>query len=79
MYKGLVLLLLGVIVLTPNLYYSTVSSSIGMQLALVTGIFGLLMFGSSYVEEEHHFWYLVAPTYFLLAFIQKYASHYQIP
>jgi len=72
MYKGLIILLLSVFVLTPNLYYSKLPPLVAKQLTVVTFIFGILMFGSSYVEEEHHFWYLVAPTHFLIAFIQQY-------
>ena len=31
----------------------------GVWLGLVTAIYGTMMFASSYVEEEHHFWYWV--------------------
>ncbi|KAL8726931.1 MAG: hypothetical protein Q9166_006388, partial [cf. Caloplaca sp. 2 TL-2023] len=35
----------------------------GMWFMLVTLAYGIIMFASSYVEEEHQFWYLVASTW----------------
>jgi len=31
----------------------------GMWLGFVVVMYGVMMFASSYVEEEHHFWYWV--------------------
>lgn len=34
--------------------------------------YGIMMFASSYVEEEHHFWYWVASGWFIAIFIKGY-------
>ena len=33
------------------------ANTTGVWLAFVTVMYGIMMFASSYVEEEHHFWY----------------------
>lgn len=42
-------------------------------LPAITLAYGIMMFASSYVEEEHHFWYWVASGWFIAIFINKYA------
>lgn len=34
--------------------------------------YGIMMFASSYVEEEHHFWYWVASGWFIAIYIKGY-------
>jgi ethanolaminephosphotransferase len=36
--------------------------------------YGIMMFASSYVEEEHHFWYWVASGWFIALFIKGYVT-----
>lgn len=33
---------------------------------IITATYGILMFASSYVEEEHHFWYWMSSGWFSL-------------
>ncbi len=35
------------------------ANATGIWLAFVVVMYGVMMFASSYVEEEHHFWYWV--------------------
>lgn len=32
-------------------------TSAGLGFGLITGLYGIMMFATSYVEEEQHFWY----------------------
>lgn len=38
----------------------------------ITLAYGIMMFASSYVEEEHHFWYWVASGWFIAIYIKGY-------
>lgn len=42
------------------------ASTAGVFLTLATALYGIMMFASSYVEEEQHFWYWLSPAWLLL-------------
>lgn len=42
---------------------------------LSTLLYGVMMFASSYVEEEHHFWYWVASGWFICIFAKGYVLY----
>ena len=46
-------------------------SSAGFYYALTLGLYAVLMFASSYVEEEHNFWYWATSGWFLVLFIDS--------
>jgi ethanolaminephosphotransferase len=46
-------------------------SSAGMYFAFTLGLYAVLMFASSYVEEEHNFWYWATSGWFLVLFIDS--------
>ncbi|KAK8225684.1 alkaline-phosphatase-like protein [Phyllosticta capitalensis] len=43
----------------------------GVSYAAVAALYGVMMFASSYVEEEHHFWYWITSGWFVLLFLNK--------
>jgi ethanolaminephosphotransferase len=51
------------------------SSSAELLFPVVTVAYGVMMFASSYVEEEHHFWYWIATGWFMVLFLKEYALH----
>jgi GPI ethanolamine phosphate transferase membrane region len=69
MYIGLVTLLLSVAILG---VHSTAPVIVKYEFIVVTLSFGTIMFASSYVEEEHQFWYWATTTHFALAIIRRY-------
>lgn len=36
-----------------------------LPFGLITSLYGIMMFASSYVEEEHHFWYWATSAWLL--------------
>jgi ethanolaminephosphotransferase len=72
MYIGLVILLFSVGILGVEVSRSAAPSMVKFEFLAVTVSFGAIMFASSYVEEEHQFWYWVTTSHFALAFIQRY-------
>ena len=44
------------VLFTSSLY----SRSTGLWISCITVLYGVMMFASSYVEEEQHFWYWVS-------------------
>jgi hypothetical protein len=63
--------LLGVIAAFPTLSDSLKSSSPFICIIL---LYGIMMFASSYVEEEQHFWYWAATAWLVLLSIKGYVS-----
>ncbi|KAF9631316.1 Type I phosphodiesterase/nucleotide pyrophosphatase/phosphate transferase [Lasiodiplodia theobromae] len=59
---------LAIAVISPNLFPA---SAVGIFFALLTVLYGIMMFASSYVEEEQHFWYWATSAWFALLFILK--------
>jgi ethanolamine phosphate transferase 2 subunit G len=46
-------------------------SSTGIFYTLTLALYGVLMFASSYVEEEHNFWYWASSAWFFYLFIYE--------
>ena len=42
-----------------------------LPFAAITILYGIMMFASSYVEEEHHFWYWSASAWLLYVTISR--------
>lgn len=40
--------------------------------AAIAAAYGAMMFASSFVEEEHHFWYWTASGWFMALFLKEY-------
>jgi ethanolaminephosphotransferase len=47
------------------------SSRTVAPLVLIALAYGIMMFASSYVEEEQHFWYWATTAWFMLLWIKK--------
>lgn len=45
---------------------------------LITLAYGVMMFASSYVEEEQHFWYWATSGWLVIVALKRYESPYQI-
>lgn len=72
MYFGLVILLLSIAVLGIHVYQSTFPILLKFELIIITLCFGVIMFASSYVEEEQQFWYWITTSHFAYALIERY-------
>ena len=48
----------------------------GLAFIFVTALYGIMMFASSYVEEEQHFWYWITPAWIILLAIRQ--SHQKL-
>lgn len=42
---------------------------------LISLLYGIMMFASSYVEEEQHFWYWATSAWLVLLWVKWYVSH----
>lgn len=58
--------------------YSTVTTSLAASapFILISLLYGIMMFASSYVEEEQHFWYWAATAWVALLSIKGYVSFF---
>lgn len=52
--------------------YLAEDDATGIWAALMTTSYGMMMFASSYVEEEQHFWYWAASAWFTWIAIKEY-------
>lgn len=59
---------LAVAVIAPS--FATITAP-GLFYTFVAVLYGVMMFASSYVEEEQHFWYWTASAWFALLFVLK--------
>lgn len=57
--------------LLPNLWPLT---SAGSSFGLVSLLYGVMMFASSYVEEEQHFWYWLTPAWVIFLVASRWSS-----
>lgn len=48
------------------------STATSLFLIVATLLYGVMMFGSSYVEEEQHFWYWIASGWVMLLYLSRY-------
>lgn len=69
----LALLSLGITYLCLNRITPISASGIFYTLTLI--LYGVLMFASSYVEEEHNFWYWTSSAWFFYLFIFESVDH----
>ena len=70
MLIGLVLSLLGVLLAIYNEYSTPIEDTVSeVQCIAITLLNGLLMFASSFVEEEHYFWFWAATSHWILRLI----------
>ena len=54
--------------------YFSGAGSVGIWTAMVAVLHGVMMFASSFVEEEQHFWYWVASGWFAWLLLKKYGQ-----
>jgi ethanolaminephosphotransferase len=73
MITGTVLTFLSSILSIFGIFLSSENSRLAnLFFPLSTLLYGVMMFASSYVEEEHHFWYWVASGWFICIFVKGY-------
>jgi ethanolaminephosphotransferase len=65
--------LLGLVAAGPTLTRSVKTSS---PFACIILLYGVMMFASSYVEEEQHFWYWATSAWLVLLLIKRYVSFF---
>jgi len=61
--------ILSVVKLVPSMGESILAN---LTFLAMTVAYGVMMFASSFIEEEHHFWYWVASGWFMLLFLKEY-------
>ena len=54
-------------------------SKAGRIVLLVTSAHGLMMFASSFVEEEHQYWYFIASAWFLWLGMKQWVRNFKLP
>jgi ethanolaminephosphotransferase len=59
---------LAFIAVVPTLSHSLISAT---PFLLIILAYGIMMFASSYVEEEQHFWYWAASAWLLLLYLKR--------
>ena len=61
--------------------YPTLANSIkeSVPILLISLLYGIMMFASSYVEEEQHFWYWATSAWLVLLWVKWYISQHSTP
>ena len=49
-------------------------TSAGLVFTLITALYGVMMFATSYVEEEQHFWYWATSAWLIYIYASKYVQ-----
>lgn len=60
--------------------YSTLVESVeeSVPILLISLLYGIMMFASSFVEEEQNFWYWATSAWLILLWMKRYALHLQL-
>jgi GPI ethanolamine phosphate transferase membrane region len=71
MFLGLAVLFISVVILAFFSVKSPIPVHVKTELVLISLSFGVLMFASSYVEEEQQFWYWATSSHFAYSLLQR--------
>jgi ethanolamine phosphate transferase 2 subunit G len=72
LYGGIVAALLGTVAAFAAIFPRLGSYSLSVVLFIIISVsYGAMMLGSSYVEEEQHFWFWAATGWILVLFVKE--------
>lgn len=75
LYIGIGTAVVSLVLATMATKISSITST-GLFYVSTLVLYGVSMFASSYVEEEHNFWYWATATWFFYLFVFEYVSPY---